>query len=433
MNWMDNLVFLISCMIEIFLIYDFFNHFFFLKIEKRHAVWAYIGASLSLFAINLLEKASLNLILAPLIIWVFLTITFEAKVALRVGYFLIAYGILLGGEFLGMVITNTTAELLEKIGVMPVAEVVWYILFIRLINHITFLFIKQLLDKSQRKTDDKIILIYYCVPLSTMGIMVTIFYAGINFEGNAFLKVSMTVFFILMVLGNILLIYAFEKYVEKMNENVQQQIELVHQKAEVKRLNKINELNNNHNQLVHDTAHYLKAIGQLAAEKKDEEILEVVQNLCGKLYQGEVAVFCENKILNTVLSEYEDRADNNRIEFKAYVEPGCNLKRIKDMDLIVIAGNLLDNAFTAAVKEKDAVVEIKVFTENRGKFEIIKIANSFTGELREDAEGLLTTKREKGIHGIGTKSVMRVIESYGGSFQYYVENKKFYAICVFPI
>ena len=61
-----------------------------------------------------------------------------------------------------------------------------------------------------------------------------------------------------------ILFYAFQKYTENLSENAKQELELLYQRAEVERLTKIAEWNDNYNEIVHNTSHYLKVIGQLA-------------------------------------------------------------------------------------------------------------------------------------------------------------------------
>ena len=58
------------------------------------------------------------------------------------------------------------------------------------------------------------------------------------------------------------LFYAFQRYTENLSENSKQKLELLYQKAEVERLTKIAEWNENYNEIIHNTSHYLKVIGQ---------------------------------------------------------------------------------------------------------------------------------------------------------------------------
>jgi len=108
-----------------------------------------------------------------------------------------------------------------------------------------------------------------------------------------------------MIAGNMILFYAFQKYTENLSENSKQELELLYQRAEVERLTKIAEWNDNYNEIVHNTSHYLKVIGQLAYERKNDEICKVVDKLNGKLNREELCEYSSHKMLNIILSDYE--------------------------------------------------------------------------------------------------------------------------------
>ena len=432
MNWLDRIIFLGGCIIEVFLLYDYFYNFFEIRIKKEYVRLVCAITCLLLFSITLLENALVNLVCAPIILWIFVTIIFEAKLWLRIGYFIIAYGVMLSGEFLCTVMTNTTAEVLDRIGLIRMSEIAWQAFLIRLLNYIIFLILKQMSSRSRMKIVDKLFALYLCVPITTLGIMITIFYSGIDFNGHFFLKVLMTILLFLMTFGSILLFYAFQKHTENISENARQQMEILHQKAEVERLTQIAELNESHRQLVHDTSHYLKLIGKLAQENKYDELYEIVEKLNGRLFQGEVVEYCGHRMLDTILSEYREKAKQSEISFDAYVEPGSTLRGIEDVDLITMLGNILDNAWLAASKIDMASINARIFMQKDGGLCVIKVVNDFIGELKEINDKLVSTKRDKGIHGVGISSVKKTAKRYGGFFEYYVEQKRFHAVLVLP-
>ena len=432
MNWLDRIIFLGGCIIEVFLLYDYFYNFFEIRIKKEYVRLVCAVTCLLLFSITLLENALVNLVCAPIILWIFVTIIFEAKLWLRIGYFIIAYGVMLSGEFLCMVLTNTTAEVLDRIGLIRMSEIAWQAFLIRLLNYIIFLILKQMSSRSRMKIVDKLFALYLCVPITTLGIMITIFYSGIDFNGHFFLKVLMTILLFLMTFGSILLFYAFQKHTENISENARQQMEILHQKAEVERLTQIAELNESHRQLVHDTSHYLKLIGKLAQENKYDELYEIVEKLNGTLFQGEVVEYCGHRMLDTILSEYREKAKQSEISFDAYVEPGSTLRGIEDVDLITMLGNILDNAWLAASKIDMASISVRIFMQKDGGLCVIKVVNDFIGELKEINDKLVSTKCDKGIHGVGISSVKKTAKRYGGFFEHYVEQKRFHAVLVLP-
>lgn len=434
MNWLDILIIFLCCIIEVFLLYDYFANFFEIKIRDKYAGMVSIGTVAAVFIVNLLDNSILNLIFVPLILWTFATVLFDAKMGIRFGYFFLAYSVMIGVDFFYAILSDTTSRLLTNNRLISVSEYLWQLLVIKLLNYIVFLILKQSSSKSKSRMTNRLFLVYLCVPISSLGTMLTIFYSGMDVRGNYVLKVLMTLFFVFMIVGNMLLFYAFQKYTENLSENAKQQLELLYQKAEVARLTKISELNDDYNEMVHNAAHYLKVIDQLAYENKTDEICAVVEKLNGKLNRENVYEYSNHKMLNIILSEYSSKAKQENINFDVYVEPGCQLSHIQDVDLITMLGNLLDNAFLAAAdKGEGSSVVLRIFMQKDGKLCVIKVANDFVGKIKEIKGNLVSTKKEKGIHGIGLSSVSKMAEQYDGYLEHYVEEEVFNAVIVMPI
>lgn len=150
----------------------------------------------------MLQNNMLNLILVPMVLWILVTVLFDSKFGIRFVYFIMAYIVMIGVEFLYIVLSNTTTVLLAKTGLIPVSEYLWQLLLIKFLNYIVFVVLKQMSAKSKKRMTNKLFLVYLCVPISTLGIMLTVFYSGIDVGSNVVLKVLMTFFFGCMIAGN---------------------------------------------------------------------------------------------------------------------------------------------------------------------------------------------------------------------------------------
>ena len=104
------------------------------------------------------------------------------------------------------------------------------------------------------------------------------------------------------------------------------------------------EMNETYNEAVHNMSYSLKVIDQLAEENNIKDIRQVIEQLTGRLSKKQIIQYSNNKMLNTLLSEYSVQAEKKGILFDVYVEPGCVIKQIKDIDLVSMLGNLFDNA-----------------------------------------------------------------------------------------
>ena len=434
MGWLDLLILFFCCVIEVFLLYDYFNNFFEFKVKRKYIKVLCVETIGAIFLVNMLQSNVLNLFLIPIMLWIFVTVVFDSKLGIRFVYFIMAYSVMIGVEFLYIILSNTTTALLKKTGLIPVSEYLWQLLFIKFLNYIVFIVLEQMSAKSKKRITNKLFLIYLCVPVSTLGTMLTVFYSGIDIENNIVLEILMALFFVCMITGNMVLFYAFQKYTENLSEKSKQELDLLYQRAEVERLTKIAEWNDNYNEIVHNTSHYLKVIGQLAYEGRNDEICKVIDKLNGKLNREESCEFSNHKMLNAILTEYSIKAKNAAVGFDVYVEPGCILDHVQDVDLITMIGNLLDNAILAASKkEKDSFVIVRIFMQKDGKLCVFKVVNDFVEELKEVRGKLISTKKEAGVHGIGLSSVSKIAEQYNGYLEHYIIDEKFNAVVVLAV
>ena len=97
----------------------------------------------------------------------------------------------------------------------------------------------------------------------------------------------------------------------------------------------------------------------------------------------------------------------------------------KSSDLCIVLGNLLDNAMEATEKlenEKDIFVSLLYQKEKL----LIKIRNPYTGDLKKDRAGnYISEKKDRENHGIGLKSVRKVVEKYEGVMEIHTEDQIF--------
>lgn len=436
MDTLDRVITLFGCIIEIYLIFDYFNNFFSVRErwEKRQCVLLSAGACALLFLINSFENGYLNLIGVPILLWVFVTLMFKSKTGVRIGYFVIAYAVMIGVEFLHLIMARATVSLVSETGVLPLSEDAWQLVFVKFLNYIIFTVLKQTSGKAKHRLSNRMFAAYMCLPLCTIGCMLTIFYSGVDFSGNTWARLLMTVFFVCMLLGNILVFYAFQNYTEGLYKENEYRMEITHQKSEIQRLNQIAEMNDNYKEMVHNTSHYLKVIGEMAVEKQNEEIYNLVKNIDKSFEKKVITVYSNYRVLDALLAENASRAEKNGVVFDVYVEQGTDLSNISDMDMISMMGNLLDNAVTAAVgKGENSTVKVRIFMQNDGRICVVKIVNDFEGILLEQDGRLRSTKNDGGIHGIGMSSVNRTAEKYDGYLEYFVENEKFVSVLILPV
>lgn len=138
----------------------------------------------------------------------------------------------------------------------------------------------------------------------------------------------------------------------------------------------------------------------------------LVDNMKSKACNMNIPVFCANPIVNTILWQKEQLANDNGVKFT--VIPNLNETfPIDRIDLCSLFTNLADNALREAVNHKNAEVTVKA-SRNMGKL-FIEVTNPASDTDVPDSEKPKSTKKEAN-HGHGIEIINRIAEKYDGTF-----------------
>ncbi len=428
MELVDFMILLASCSVEIYFLYSFFGKIF----EKREwllsnkvklVLYNSIAVGL-LYICNILGNGDTNLFFFPLISWLYVSILFQGKIGSRLLYYVMAISIIWGSEWIFAIILNVGNEAYKTMSDMPFTVVA-----LKLLTYIIFIIVEQFIGNKKKKMDNKIFLKYLCLPVTSFIMMTSIFYSGIDFSAGLSIRLLMTVCYILMLFGNIIIFYAFNQYSEEMNSNMENQAIIIKQQADLDYYMQMSENQERHNEFIHNISHYLRTIHQFAQEDDCKSIVKIVEELDGQLEESEMKLYSNYHVLNTILSEKKQQADIRNIKYDVYVEPGIVLEMVEDVDLIAMLGNLLDNAIRAAQDSGESpFIKVRIYMQAVGGFCVTKIENSYSGDIIKNDENFVSTKKEKGLHGFGIKSVNRMAEKYGGYLNCKLKENVFEAV-----
>ncbi len=435
MGYLDRVILFISCIFEIYIYYDFFHAYFNFK-SNNQTIWKRVGLNLlvviSLFIINIYGNSYINLFGFIIIIWLYCVAVFQANLGIRILYFLIAIFIGAGCEFLFGALSGKSAYMENQNSIISLSDIPWQIFTMKLLTFTLFTIIKQFFGLSKKIMSTKIFINYMCIPITSITIMFLTYYSELDFSVKLQIKVLLCISFILMLFGNIVVFNAFNRYSEELYINAEQKLIISRQNIDLKYYNQVQKLNNKYQEFAHNITHHLKIIGELAIENKKDSIISILRDLNIEIENNASKIYCYNSVINIILSEKKSVAEKQKIDLDIYIEPGIAFWRISDMDMIIILSNLLDNALCAAKCAEDKSVNVRMYSENDGCFNIIKIKNYFVGEIFSTDSGFISTKKEKGIHGVGIKSVESTAEKYDGYLECFVEEQLFTAVLVLP-
>lgn len=172
----------------------------------------------------------------------------------------------------------------------------------------------------------------------------------------------------------------------------------------------------------HDMRHHLNALMELAGD--NPELQQYIQNLTDQIPQASKA-FCENRMVNAILSHYASICRDKGIELKLQMAVPAENANVDDSKLCVVFGNLLENAVEACCRMPEGRKYIELNSQMHNGLLIVTMDNSFNGQVRRDGQKFYSSKRD--AYGIGLASIRSVALEAQGEAQFEGEGNVFHS------
>lgn len=271
--------------------------------------------------------------------------------------------------------------------------------------------------KLNHELDERLRFYFITMPFITVILLVLIITLT---ETNPLLKfIISSVVLILMFY----IIYSYRKGFSILTEKYE--LDIVEKQNELykKELENINLQNEKTMILRHDFKNIVYKIRELANREDYKEIDKIIS----KYYIDHF----EEYYINTGNIDFD-----SIMNYKMGIMKNKNIKCNHDLlippynfmesyDLMILLGNLLDNAIEANLKLEDnrwIHVTIKL---RKGILEI-QISNPIEKKIRIEEEMFIETDKDKEGHGYGLKSVYEIVSKYNGMMKIFTENEIFY-------
>ena len=127
------------------------------------------------------------------------------------------------------------------------------------------------------------------------------------------------------------------------------------------------------------------------------------------------------------LAELKQNQTAQRVQYKIGDIDGLDLRIqdiIDDMDLCVLLGNALENAYEACQRMNGDKKWIKVKLEESSALLSIAITNSFDGKVSKRKDKFLSSKR-RSEPGFGLQSIREICEKYNGTLHITYDEDEF--------
>ena len=135
--------------------------------------------------------------------------------------------------------------------------------------------------------------------------------------------------------------------------------------------------------------------------------------------------FCENQVIDSVISYYCALAERNTIPFHVQIDLPAQIS-VDETDFCLVLSNLLENALEASLKTAKfrQRIDIKIY-RHASNLILIQIENAFDGKIQQKHGIFLSSKRNE--NGIGIQSVRHIVEKTGGGCDFTYDNGIFTA------
>ncbi len=181
----------------------------------------------------------------------------------------------------------------------------------------------------------------------------------------------------------------------------------------------IRSLHQNTRKLKHDMRNHLMVVASYMNSGDYEDAGNYISEILEKLNAVQSYVETGNQLLNHILNEKFRIARDCGIDVKAEIGR-ASFSRMKGIDFSAVLNNALDNAIESAKTEEHREIVVKVF-EKKG-YDGFSVRNRLSASVLEKNPQLVSTKKEKGAHGLGVRQIKDIVESYEGLTDFYEED-----------
>lgn len=278
-------------------------------------------------------------------------------------------------------------------------------------------------------------MVLFCgLPVLSLLIAIAIVYLGFSAPLSRATEIMILINMLSLLVVNLAFMVLYN-YLQKVSaETISLRLSMQKEAADAAYYEALREQSENQRILVHDMKNHLQTIDSLARDGSYREINDYISRLDETLRLEAPARLCGDPILNTVLLRAAGECREKGIDFQCDVREDT-VFFLDAPGITTLFGNLLSNAIEAAEVSAGKVVELSVRPSDTKASIIISVVNSCDiAPIPAPGGGFHTRKRDKMLHGIGLKSIGRVVERYRGieTMYYRPQDHSFHHIIQFP-
>ena len=183
--------------------------------------------------------------------------------------------------------------------------------------------------------------------------------------------------------------------------------------------------------VVHDTKKHLFYIKDCIKNNTLDNIDNYIDTSVADIENSYNRINTGNLVIDAFISNYINMAKAEGIQLNTNIKINAKTIPVKDYDLCIIIGNLMDNSFNAVRKITNANsrhINIDLYTDDL-QF-VVHVKNT---RVAVDAEKEKKIDPNEYYHGYGITNIINTSDKYKGVYSCYTESEIFETIIIYPI
>lgn len=404
--------YLFNNLIKTYIIYIFFNEVFNNKIKnKRYFLLTYFIYFLSVSLVYLRFNIPIITLLFNIIFIFLITLSYETSFQKRVYFIIMIFIIFMSIESLIMLLDKD-----NNINLLFNNDNIYAPIYKNIIAQvISFLIVKLLLRfKNINYVNikvEKYNIFFTLIAILTIPIVI------VMFSSNKLNNLEKFIYTLSILLINIVSLSMYDKLIELFNENLKNNYLKIQSDYYKKNIDVLISNLKKTNALKHDIKNHLLIIKSLIHKKEIFKLEEYIDSLTSDLSFYYDSINTGNVIIDSILNCKRYEMEIKNIYNEINIDIPKSLNNIGNSDIIIILGNLIDNAIEANIKlpEESRKIILDIIYD-KGIIDI-SIKNNYNGEINYKNNEILSTKGNFFTHGIGMKNIEEVVKKYNGNLK----------------
>lgn len=167
----------------------------------------------------------------------------------------------------------------------------------------------------------------------------------------------------------------------------------------------------------HDMKNHLLVLHSLIEGQRIKEAKSYLERISRPFLERSDLIWTGNETLDLLINQVRRRAKQKGVSFTIETD-AVPLGHMEEEDVCSLFANLLDNAYEAAAEMEAGQGWIRLKIRRAREMLFVELENSMAEPPRKKAGGLLSSKKDSRLHGLGLLSARRIVSKYGGHLEY---------------